>query len=693
MSLPFPSFVDAYLPWIIAGAIVLLGLFVYGFRDVVRFSTRRALAIAGVCFDESIRRRVLWITPLAIVGAIAVVQLSQPVDAQDAIRQTIKYCLFTTGLVITVTAIILASTNLPKEIENRVIYTIVTKPATRLEIIVGKVLGFASVSAAILLIMGLFTFAYLHLRAYTLRKNVQERLAIGDVDQISRPSMEYYARVGLLNAKTFSEPDELRIYSRVPDPADDRFWMFGGGADQDFIVPFVLTPELLIPQGAPPDTAPGAAGLYIRLNVGYAASEAARRASAESIPFYIANPTTQPLIPSHAVVSVNILDEEMNTILADLNKGQPIFLNDPEGTQPVLLAIPPQAAASILKPGAAETRIYVQVMGESQGVEYFVTSTNQSGPVSLIVPGATQEQRTVIQPPVDPDAPYRIARPIFRGRMGTYGQQLRGGKAHDTPVGIYQFRRSHTDPPVQPIDGRVPFELKVGIERSGEDEDAITRLQLTVVNRATGFTSPPIEINPESTRTSYFTVPAEAVGEGNFDVHIKNLTNGNYIGLLGTSLTAVASEQSFDWNLFKSLLILWLMSLLVVIIAIFASTFLSWPIAIVLTIVLMLGHWAVLQLGEDVGPGIGARIAEDMKFDSPGVTSTAAQTVEALSRLLRIVSNVLPDIGKFAAVEDIERGVTISQQRLLDPLTVLATFGLPVMVLAYVILRNKEVAP
>src|SRR5688500_952045 len=170
MPSDLPSLIEQNLSWWVAGAIVVVGLLIYGFRDVLRFSFRRAWAISGVSFDESIRRRVLWITPLAIVGAVIVTQLQKPIDAQDAIRQTIKFCLFATGLVVTVTAIILASTNLPKEIENRVIYTIVTKPTTRLEFVVGKVLGFARVSAAILLIMGLFMFAYLHLRAWGMQR-------------------------------------------------------------------------------------------------------------------------------------------------------------------------------------------------------------------------------------------------------------------------------------------------------------------------------------------------------------------------------------------------------------------------------------------------------------------------------------------------------------------------------------------
>src|SRR6185295_13534618 len=179
MAVELPPLISQYLPWWIAGIIVVFGLLIYGFRDVLRFSLTRAWAISSVCFAESIRRRVLWITPLAIIGVVIVSQLQKPLDEQDAIRQTIKFCLFATGLVVTITAVILACTNLPKEIETRVIYTIVTKPTTRLEIVVGKVLGFARVSATILIIMGVFAFAYLHLRAWNLRRDITERLRVG----------------------------------------------------------------------------------------------------------------------------------------------------------------------------------------------------------------------------------------------------------------------------------------------------------------------------------------------------------------------------------------------------------------------------------------------------------------------------------------------------------------------------------
>src|SRR5436190_11021912 len=164
------------VPWIAGALIVLVGLFVIGLKDLARFSLKRSWAISSVCFAESYRRRVLLITPLAIVGVIVVSQLQRPLDEQDAIRQTIKFCLFATGLIVVVTGIILACTNLPREIDNRVIYTIVTKPTTRLEIVLGKIVGFARVSALILLIMGLFTWAYLHVRAWNMERAIAQRL-------------------------------------------------------------------------------------------------------------------------------------------------------------------------------------------------------------------------------------------------------------------------------------------------------------------------------------------------------------------------------------------------------------------------------------------------------------------------------------------------------------------------------------
>ena len=76
-----------------------------------------------------------------------------------------------------------------------------------------------------------------------------------------------------------------------------------------------------------------------------------------------------------------------------------------------------------------------------------------------------------------------------------------------------------------------------------------------------------------------------------------------------------------------------------------------------------------------------------------GEARVVSAYIEGMSRVLNQLAKVLPDISRFAAIEDLEQGITISRSTLLQPLSVLATFGLPMLVLSYVFLRNKEVAP
>src|SRR5690606_34220462 len=107
------------------------------------------------------------------------------------------------------------------------------------------------------------------------------------------------------------------------------------------------------------------------------------------------------------------------------------------------------------------------------------------------------------------------------------------------------------------------------------DED-FTRMEMRVVNHETGQVSEPTIVRAESNRNAYFEIPADVMAGGNFDLQIRNTTPGHWVGLLDQSVQMVTNNQPFAWNLFKSLLVLWLMSVLVVTVAIFCSIWLSW---------------------------------------------------------------------------------------------------------------------
>lgn len=697
LAITLPPIIDEHRTWWIAGAIVVIGLLIIGVGDLLRFSWRRTWAISGVCFAESYRKRILLITPLTILGALIVTQLQHPVDEADAVRQTVKFCLFATGLVLVVTAIILACTNLPREIENRVIFTVVTKPTTRLEIVLGKIIGFARVSALILIVMGLFTWGYLRLRSVTLQRTVAAAVQSDTLDPAVAAIYSHYNTEGLLQARELEATTNFQVYSTLA-PLGSKVRYMGFQGDNDLVAPFALSLNDLVAPGEP-NNVYGSTGLAIAIRIGFQrnATIEAPQAVKRDLPIGIAAPEPSPeeqlAPPKSAVVQVQLMNENQESLIgSDLIPGaRNVELTDPTGSKEIVLRIPPDACGELLRylHTDEERLVYVYVAGMTGQAEYIVADDA----VRLLVLPATPNQKArEILPPLDRRTG-KPAIPILRGRQGTEGQQIRGGAPGKAPVAVFHFQNPDAS---SSSASDVPFEVKTSIEKSREDdevEDPTTLIEVEALNRKTGKLSEPVKIPVESHRTAYFKLPAAAVADGEFDIHVRSITPGHYVSFYPNSLQMVAGRGSFDFNLFKSLLIMWLMSLLVISVAIFCSTFLSWPIAVVLTLLILLGHWGVQQLGDSLQPGIGPAMAQDMGLKDPRTTRVLSQSVEMLARSLNVLSGVLPDISKFAATEDIEKGVSISGRRLLDSLGVLGGYALPMAVLAYLLLRKKEVAP
>src|SRR5580658_3428102 len=300
--------------WLIALFIVVFGLLVFGLSDARRFSLKRTWAISSVCFAESIRKRILWITPLAIIGVIAVTQFQRAFDEQDAVRQSVKICLFAAGLVTILTSIILACTNIPKEIETRVVYTVMTKPVTRLEFVLGKVIGFARVSLAILVIMGIFTWIYMRITSEQKSQQIAYRLNEGDVSETEKARLNEYQQTGLLTARTFWAPDELAMYGEPPRAGSaDR--VISNSGDEDCLAGFPLNRETMF--GPARDdlddwahSGAGQYGLVIRLVV----EKTVRTGTPDDQPTQsgpmgpqLAKPNTGPIVPPR--VGFELMDQ------------------------------------------------------------------------------------------------------------------------------------------------------------------------------------------------------------------------------------------------------------------------------------------------------------------------------------------------------------------------------------------------
>ena len=689
-----------------AGLIVLIGLFGFGLADLGRFSITRAWAIGGVCFRESIRRRVLWVIPLALIGVIIVSQLQKAIDERDVIRETTKFCLFATGLVLVLTSIILACTNLPKEIETRVIYTVVTKPATRLELIFGKIIGFSRVSALILLIMGLFTYGYLQVRTLSQQQEVDVRLQTDPtLGPAERNRLEHFHQAGLLTAESYAHPQYMQVMATVPVKGETRRSIYGQG-DQDLLFQFggdapKLFADPANPDGFGPLGGIGKTGMLIGLRVRWQRVIAPHADATGHIP-----PATPPQITvdvfgqdQYPLIGSPILFDPRyptaklaHTTALDLPAGN-IVDGGPISKAEMIWAYVPVQQAGLLYQQAA---FYVHLSGIQREYQYFVDSSS----VVVAIPpdhDAGTFSPTVAQAQAVPanqvfpcdGTPMVRGRPNMRG-----GEELTGKKLTD-PLGAYAiFHYRASD--VSASSEQIPLEIVASVSHTADaDENADLPTDLTLSVLSADADKPQLagSVKLESQQTIYTAIPTAAAGSGDFDLIVRCDTPGNVVALNPNSISLVVGSQPFAWNLAKSLFIMWMLTILVVTIAILTSTFLSWPIAVVLTSVLLMGHWCVTQVADTADSTLGRSVATDMGLTDPSKAEAVVSSVNALSSGLLMLGKVLPDIDRFAAIDDIQRGAIVTGQTVGDALGVLGCFGLPMGVLAYVVMKNKEVAP
>jgi ABC-type transport system involved in multi-copper enzyme maturation permease subunit len=671
--------------WIVAAVIVIGGLAVFGLEDVRRASIARIWAISSVCFAESIRRKVLWVIPLAILGVIAVSVLQHSLDPQETIRQTIKFCLFASSLIITLTALILAATNLPREIENRVIFTIVTKPTTRLEIVLGKVVGFARMSGLIMIIMGVFTFAYLAIENHRLGGQIAERLKT-ETDDSNKRALQAYQEAGLLSTKSLGSPSDLEVYEHTPSATGTQ-WLTGAYG-YSYIAEFNLTDQdkaLLESAASDPNGKQVLAISTMKLKRPTPNAEDQKWVTSRKLP--VESHALGPALPGEELVpmpipqlTVRILDEGLAVLVPDavMNGGKMASAQggiDPKSTAPYILpaGLPNEAVRKVIQAG----HFFIQVVPETNSVEYEVNQT----PTVLDIFDGTADHVIKSSGP-----------PRFISMANRYGMKIVGNSKGEGSVAVFRF--NHVEVPSN-LDEPVVFRFRGGVEHTGEFDASKpwSEVALTVINRESGESSGQIRFHPETNHDYPVPVPGKYVKGGNFSVELRGMDDGQMLGMSRTAVQLISAAHSFALNLLASLLILWLMSILVVVIAIFCSTFLSWPIAIVLTLLLLLGHWGVAQLGDTLTPGVGRNVASDLGMQDPTQLTIVSSSVDALAKVLMTVAAFLPDLSKFPVMEDITRGVAIPPGQIIESLGVLLCYGLPMVVISYIILKNKEVAP
>lgn len=125
-------------------------------REAVDVSPRRIWALTMLTFRESVRRKALLVgVVFALLFMFAGWFLSNTNSRADMqVKVHVSFVLTTISFLLIPMVLLLACWGLPEDIKARSLHTVVTKPARRHEVYLGRILGFSLIGTLLLVLMG-----------------------------------------------------------------------------------------------------------------------------------------------------------------------------------------------------------------------------------------------------------------------------------------------------------------------------------------------------------------------------------------------------------------------------------------------------------------------------------------------------------------------------------------------------------
>ena len=135
------------------GLFAILGIGQPFLAGMAKVRFRRLWALTKVGFKEAIRNRLFWVFLLFLIPFLFPIKWFIPSKPEDELRGIIGWSSLAMTVLLLFTAALLAAFSIPNDIKNQNIYTIITKPVERFEIVFGRFLGYVYLMTLALLAM------------------------------------------------------------------------------------------------------------------------------------------------------------------------------------------------------------------------------------------------------------------------------------------------------------------------------------------------------------------------------------------------------------------------------------------------------------------------------------------------------------------------------------------------------------
>ncbi len=179
----------------------------------------KVLPIAKITFREALRSKALLIPALFGAIVLATTPFTPAFTSSDRVRVMLSVCTAAITLFTSIVAVFVSTASVTREIASKRLYTVLTRPVTRLEYVAGKLAGLWAVLALILILMGGLAWVITEVTAVALL-SPREREAVLAADvHLYTSTVDYHDRT----AKQVRYRARMAEYERLLSLAKEMY--------------------------------------------------------------------------------------------------------------------------------------------------------------------------------------------------------------------------------------------------------------------------------------------------------------------------------------------------------------------------------------------------------------------------------------------------------------------------------------
>ena len=189
-----------------------------------------------------------------------------------------------------------------------------------------------------------------------------------------------------------------------------------------------------------------------------------------------------------------------------------------------------------------------------------------------------------------------------------------------------------------------------------------------------------------------------------FSVYVKCDSGGQLLGMAEPDLYILEGNKSFSQNFLKGMFGLWCRLCIVIGLAVACSTYLSGVLGLLLTaLIFMTGYFTEhlndVAYNRSIGGGPFESMSRLVRAETPTAPSSESAGTKVLQGLdqvwgwvVRRIQNVIPDVESFTWTNFVSEGFNVNTEFLVLNLLVTVGYLLPWGVLAYYLMKSREIA-